>query len=187
METQAVENEGEEMSNIILGPNTGPKPIPYEPTHGFPVPLDMTDIFRYEALIDEVTRINNITAPFYMQEFLKAINVASSYYSKSVYEYEQAKTSSKAIAGRLALDFAPSALIAKGLKVTQDNVAAYVESNQEYLNAKDKEAYYKALTEFLHQKFQKFERSHDDARAIFNSYKNQQSNAISGMSSGKDT
>lgn len=184
METQQIK---EEFDMNLSGTIIGSSPIPYEPTHGFPVPLDMTDIFKFEALIDEVTRINNITAPFYMQEFLKAINVASSYYAKSVYDYEQSKSSSKAIAGRLALDFAPAALIAKGIKVTQDNVSAYVDSNQEYLNAKDKEAYFKALSEFLHQKFQKFERSHDDARAIFNSYKNSQSNSISGVASGKDT
>jgi hypothetical protein len=134
---------------------------------GFPVPLDMTQIFRYEEKIDELTRVNNMTGAFYMQEFLGALDVANSYYSKALFDYESAQAKSKAVHGRLMLDVAPTQLKLKEIRVNEENAKAFCNSHHEYMEAKENEAYLKALVTFLKGKYDKFERAHDDARKIF--------------------
>jgi hypothetical protein len=143
------------------------EPLPNDTANGFPMPLDMTEILKYEDLVNEITRINGITGPFYMQEFLKSINVASSLYTKILWQYEQSVVSSKAVKGRLRLDSAPGELKRREIKVTEDAITAYVESHPEYLKEMELVSYYKALMNFLYQKVEKFERAHDDARKIY--------------------
>jgi serine kinase of HPr protein (carbohydrate metabolism regulator) len=138
-----------------------------EPKTGFIAPLDMTAIYDFESKIDEVTRVNNITGGFYMQEFLKAINVASSYHARAIYQYESSQAATKATTGRIMIDQAPAALLARGLRVNADLLVAYTNSNPEVVQAREVEAYNKALVEFLKRKVEKFERAHDDARSLY--------------------
>ncbi len=155
----------------------------YEAPSGFLVPLDMKNVLVYEKMAQEVVSINNLNAPFYMQEFMKASDIASSYWTKAMFDYETSKTNSKAVRGRIMLDIAPLALQQKGLKPTVDNVEAYTESHPEYVQAKELEAYNKALETYMENKFEKFTRLHDDARAVYNGtrdYKGQSSAAPSG-------
>lgn len=147
-----------------LGESLAPS---FEPEGGFLIPEAMRSLFRYEGLVDEITRINKTTGPYYMQEFLKAINTASSFYTKTLWQYEEAIVLSKATRARVMIDLAPAALLAKGLRTNEENLKAYAESHEDYLKAKEQENYLQALTELLKQKVYKFERAHDDARKIF--------------------
>lgn len=157
-----------------------------EPEGGFLIPQAMRMVFKYEAMIDEVSRINKMNGPYYMQEFLKAINVSSSFYTKTLWQYEEAIVNSKATRARIMLDLAPAAILAKGLRTNEENLKAYAESHEEYLAAKENENYLQALTELLRQKVYKFERAHDDARKIFEALKEPYGQS-SAMPSGRDT
>lgn len=148
------------------GPGEGLAPS-FEPEGGFLIPETMRSLFRYESLVDEITRINKTTGPYYMQEFLKAINAASSFYTKTLWQYEEAIVNSRATRARIMIDLAPAALLAKSLRTNEENLKAYAECHEDYLQAKEQESYLQALTELLKHKVYKFERAHDDARKIF--------------------
>jgi hypothetical protein len=156
------------------------------PEGGFTIPESMRQIFQYENLIGEITRINKTNGPYYMQEFLKAINVASRFYTQSLWQYEDAIVQAKATRARLMIDMAPSAILAKGLRTNEENLKAYADSHEEYLKAKETENYLQALSEFLRQKVYKFERAHDDARKIFEAMKEPYGSA-GALPSGRDT
>lgn len=166
-------------------PVTGLAPA-LEPEGGFLVPETMRQLLRYEALVDEITRINKLSGPYYMQEFLKAINMASSFYTKSLWQYEEAIVHSKATRARLMIDYAPAALLSKSLRTNEENLKAYAESHEDYLKAKEQENYLQALTELLKQKVYKFERAHDDARKIFEALREPYGQG-GVLPSGKDT
>ena len=151
----------------------------------FALPESMHSIYKFNSLIDEVTRINNITGPYYMQELLKAIEESSKFYAGAIMSYEKSVVRSKATKAVLTLDEAPAQLAAKGLKVTADNVAAFSESSALYISAKDTEAYYSALSVYLKQQIEKFQRAHDDARRIFESYR-QPYGTTTALPSGED-
>jgi serine kinase of HPr protein (carbohydrate metabolism regulator) len=156
-----------------------------EPKGGFLAPLDMTEIYDYEVKIDEVTRVNNVTGGFYMQEFLKAIGVSSSYHAMAIYQYESAQAKTKAVMGRIMIDEARPALEAKGLRVNEELLKAYTNSHPEVLEAKEIEAYNKALAEFLKKKVEKFERAHDDARGLYKGSTDPKGQ-VSALPSGRD-
>lgn len=169
--------------NQGLGDSLAPH---FEPEGGFLIPEGMRSLFRYESLVDEITRINKTTGPYYMQEFLKAINVASSFYTKTLWQYEEAIVNSKATRARLMIDLAPAALLSKSLRTNEENLKAYAESHEEYLKAKEQENYLQALTELLKQKVYKFERAHDDARKIFEALR-EPFGQSAALASGRDT
>jgi hypothetical protein len=152
-----------------MGPDSSLAPSELE--GGFLIPESMKHIFKYEMLIEEITRINKTNGPYYMQEFLKAINVASSYYTKTLWQYEEAIVNSKATRARIMIDIAPSAILSKGLRTNEENLKAYADCHDDYLKAKEHENYLQALSELLRQKVYKFERAHDDARKIFEAFK----------------
>lgn len=137
----------------------------------FNLPESMQGLRKYNEMINEITRINNLTGPFYMQEFLNALDVAAKYHSLAIEDYEKAIVRSKAVRSVLALDEAPAVLVTRGIKITADNTEAFVEGHDLYIEAKDREAYLLALSTYLKQQVEKFQRAHDDARKIFESFR----------------
>ena len=174
------------MSAANLGGSGESSAPAFEPEGGFLIPEAMKALFRYESLVDEITRINKTTGPYYMQEFLKAINVASSFYTKTLWQHQEALVTSKATRARVMIDLAPAELLARGLRANEENLKAFAESNEEYLKAKEQENYLQALSELLRQKVYKFERAHDDARKIFEAFREPYGQAAA-LPSGRDT
>jgi hypothetical protein len=140
---------------------------PSEPPKGFQLPLDMTEVWKYDALINEITTINNLSGPLFMQEFLRAKDIVSSYHAKVMFEYEQARDASNKAKSIAYLERAPQWLEQRSRKVTEEACKRYSEMDQDYLAAREIESYLKSLLAFLTHKLDKFQCAHDDAKKIF--------------------
>lgn len=150
----------------------------------FNFPDSLKELAKYELLADELTKVNNLTGPYYMQELLKAIELSSKLYTGALYKYELAIVQSKAIRAYLMLDEASSALTAKSLRINEENMKAFAESDARFLASKEEEAYYCAMSTHLNQKHEKFKRAHDDAKEVFRTNRNPHGSATSMPSTG---
>jgi hypothetical protein len=152
---------------------------------GFLVPMDMTEILEFDQMLGQISTINHMNGAFYMEQFLRAKELASSYFCKAVFEYEQVRDEVKKRAAIAYLEKAPSALEKTGRKPTDEACKRFVEMDEEYLQSRQKEAYYKSLTEFLRQKMEAFQAAHDDAKAIYRG-STEPFGGRSALPSGKD-
>lgn len=134
-------------------------------------PMDMTEILKYENFINEITSINPINGPYYMKNFLKAVELAAQYYARASYEGQQARDMAKMKYAIARLDYAPSILKARGLRVSSDNMDSVADQDKSYLQARNREAYFKSMATFLGHKVDKFQKAHDDAKKIFDQSK----------------
>ena len=155
---------------IGLGSDDETQPVLYqEPKAGLPVPMDMSDIYKWESMVDQLTNINSINGPYYMREFLKAKEVCSSYYCKLIFDLEQARNRTKTEYALSYLERSQEYIKFKGLKDTDETKKQYVQIDRAYQAAKDHEDMLKALATLLGNKVDKFQTAHDDAKKIFDS------------------
>lgn len=174
------------MSNNLNG-TTDSAVVPYrEPDAGIAIPLDMTDIYSYEQMIRTLPTINALNGPYYMQQFLLALDTASSYYSKSMFDLEQAKNRTKEENALAYLERSEDYIKLKGLKSTDETKKQYVQIDSQYKAAKDREDYAKALTIYLGNKVDRFQSAHDDAKKIFDAARDPRGSK-GALPSGRDT
>ena len=161
-------------------------PVTYsEHQSGLPVPIDMTDIFKYEAMIEDITKINSINGPLYMQEFLKAKELASSFFCKLLLDYERAKNRRKEAEAVAYLEKSEEYLKTKGLKSTDGAKQHYVQIDPEFQKAKNEEDCLKALVTLFESKVFKFQAAHDDAKKIYDQSKDPRG-SLPSIPSGRD-
>lgn len=134
---------------------------------GFDLPLDVTDLYKYERWVRELSQLTTYTGPMFMQELLEAFNIASHLAARVVHEYELARDNAKRARAIAHLEAGPQWLIAQGRKVTESACEQYVEMDADYIKAREREAYLKALLELLENKIQYFRSAHDDAKRIY--------------------
>lgn len=170
---------------LSLGGPSG-SPLSYqEPGAGMPVPLDMTDIYKWENMVDELAQVNSMNGPFYMKEFLKAKETCSSYYCRLIYDHEQAKNRTKTEYALSYLERSQVYIREKGLKDTDETKKQYVQIDEAYMKAKDIEDMLKALVTLMGNKVDKFQSAHDDAKKIFDSTRDPRG-SLPSIPSGKD-
>lgn len=156
-----------------------------EPAAGLPVPLDMTEIYEYESMITAIANINNMNGAFYMREFLNAKELASSFYCRLLYDFEQSKNKTKEACAIAYLERSEQYLKEKGIKSTDEAKKQYVQIDADYKKAKDRQDMYEALMVLMKNKVDKFQSAHDDVKKIFDSTRESR-NSISSLPSGKD-
>lgn len=156
-----------------------------EPKAGLPVPMDMTDIYKWEAMAEELTSVNSLNGPFYMREFLKAKEICSSYYCRLMFDYEQARNKTKQEYALAYLERSEIYIKDKGLKSTDETKKQFVAIDRRYQEAKDREDMMKALVTLMGNKTDKFQALHDDAKKIFDSTRDPRG-SITGLPSGRD-
>lgn len=157
----------------------------YQHESAFPVPMDMTDIYQYEKLVDDITTVNSVNGSFYMREFLKAKELASGFYAKILFEYEQAKNETKEKYALAYLEKAEDYALRRNLKLTDEIRKQYAMTDQSYKDAKAKEDCYKALSILMGNKVDKFQSAHDDAKKIFDQSRDARG-SITALPSGRD-
>ena len=141
--------------------------VPTEPPKGFQMPLDMTEIWKYDKMVDEIALVNYTSGPMFMKDFLKAKDRVSSYHAKAMFEYESAKDRASKEKAVAYLERAPAWLESHGRKVTEEACKRYSDMDQKYLEAREIESYLKSLVTFLYHKLEKFQCAHDDSKKIF--------------------
>lgn len=157
-----------------------------EPEGGMPLPLEMRELLKYEGLIENIVSINNLNAPFYMREFLKAKELANSFYCRVLMDYEMSKDRSAKAKAVAYLDTAPEWLEKRNRKVTDEGCKQYALIDPIYLKSREEESCLKALTEFLKNKMEKFQSAHDDSKKIYDQTRDPRGTA-SSLPSGKDS
>lgn len=150
-------------------------------------PVDLQEILKYEELINQISGISPMNGPYYMMMFLKGLEMAGQVFARAAYEYEQAKDMAKRRYSIVRLDYAPTILKERGLRVNEAGMDSVADQDQEYLQAKNKEAYYKAMMSFYKMKVDKFQRAHDDAKKIYDQSKDPRGSMSAMPSSTPDT
>jgi hypothetical protein len=172
-----------EQKNEILASTQN---TPTEPPKGFQLPLDMTEIWKYDRMIEDLATINHITGPMFMKDFLKAKDRVASYHAKVMFEYESAKDKSAKEKAIAHLERAPVWLEQHGRKVTEAACGMYSDTDINYLEAREVEAYLKSLLTFLTHKLEKFQCAHDDSKKIFDK-STEPLGSRSSLPSGRDS
>lgn len=149
---------------------------------GMPVPMDMSEIYKYEALVEDLAGVNLMNGPFYMREFLKAKELASSFYCRLLFDYEQARNRTRTEQALAYLERSEDYIKARGLKSTDETKKQYVAIDKGYQAAKDKEDMLKALVTLMENKVYKFQAAHDDAKKIFDSLREPRGSISSAQS-----
>lgn len=173
------------MDNNNYGANQELAPV-YRHESAFPVPMDMTDIYQYEKLVEEITNINQINGAFYMREFLKAKELASGFYAKVLFDFEQAKNEAKEKYAIAYLEKAEDYAKARGLKLTDEIRKQFAQTDHSYKESKAKEDCYRALVTLMGNKVDKFQAAHDDAKKIFDSMRDPRGSTVA-LPSGRDS
>lgn len=138
-----------------------------EPKGGLQLPLDMTEIYRYQAMLEELPHVNSITGPLYMREFAAAADMASSFYSRITLDRDQAANKVKEEQALAYLERSEDYIKAKGLKSTDETKKQYVQIDPNYKKAKDILDVLNAIMTLLESKMKRFQDAHDDAKKIF--------------------
>jgi hypothetical protein len=157
-----------------------------EPRAGLPVPMDMTEILHYQSMIAELTNVNNINGPLYMREFLKAKELATSFYCRLLFDYEQSKKTRKEAEAIAYLEKSVDYLKARNIKETDAAKNAYVQIDDAAKGAKDVEDMLKALLTMFEHKIASFQAAHDDAKKIYDSTKDPRG-GLPSIPSGRDS
>jgi hypothetical protein len=129
--------------------------------------LDLTQLYKYENLLGELVKVNNINGPLYMNTFLAAFNLASDLFAKASLEYERARDEAKQARAVAHLQKAHEWLAGQGRKPTESACEQYVEMDPSYIAAREKEHKLQALVSLLQGKVRVFKDAHDDSKKIF--------------------
>lgn len=132
------------------------------------LPVQMRELTQYDRMLVEIASITSLLGPFYMQSFLKAKDTASLYHSQSIRNYEKCRDESKKLWAVAKLDKSFKALQEKGIaKPTEGDRECFADMDDDYLRMRDAEAYWKALSYYLHTKVDTYQAAHDDAKKIY--------------------
>lgn len=129
--------------------------------------IDLSPLLKYDRMAGEVAGINPVTAPLFLQEFLAGKDVASELYATALFRGEQAKDRSAARKSVAMIDLAPAVLKEKGVRSNEEFCKQHALTDVEYLEAREEEAYWKAVSSFLENKVFKYVAAHDDVRAMY--------------------
>lgn len=152
----------EAVSRAVSQPQSGPEALP-----NFVLPMDLGPILQAEKKVHEISSISNMTGPVYMQEFLAAKELACRYYADASYLYEKAADQARKEKALAYLERAPGALKLLDRKPTDEGCKMYVETDDKYRMARDKEIYFQTLAEYIKHKIYLFQSAHDDAKKIY--------------------
>lgn len=149
-----------------------------------PVSGEQKELTPYLTLSDELTKVNYLNALNYMSKFMKAKDIASTLYSKSVYEHDVAKRERKKTWSIAKLDKAPMVIKQKGLKMTEAATSACADMDHDYLQACEMESYWKAKEEYFKNKLFSFQGGFEASLAVYQKEK-EPTGSTSALPSGE--
>lgn len=151
-----------------------------------PMPIDMTEVYQYEALLGEIVRVNTMNGPLYLQETLRGKDAISNFVSKLTFDYEQARNRTKQACAIAYLEKSEDYIKAKGLKSTDETKKQYVQIDPEYMKAKNEEDMLNALLILMENKMGTMQSAHDDVRAMYKSQADGRGSSLA-LPQGRDT
>lgn len=137
-----------------------------------PSTIDMTSIYQWEQMVEDIAIVNSMNGPHYIKEFLKAKELTSSIYAKLILDHERAKNETKKQYALAYLERSHEYIKARGLKDTDETKKQYVQIDHAYMAAKDEEDKLRALVTLIGNKVDKFQNAYEASKKIFENTQN---------------
>jgi len=141
--------------------------------------VDITRLAHYVNKIQELSSINKMMAPVYLQDFIMGQDVAANLLAKAIQADSKTKAKLEFAESQAYLERAADYLNSKGIKDTSEARKQYVNIDPDVVKAKDDHAMTEALVSLLKSKLSQLRQAHDDLKKI--AYGDQNMTPYEGM------
>lgn len=141
--------------------------------------VDITHLAHYVNKIQELSSVNKMMAPVYLQDMIMGQDVAAVLLAKSMQADSKAKSKVEHAEAIAYLERAKTYLESKGIKDTSEARKQYVNIDADVINAKDHRAMTEAMVTLLKGKLSQLRQAHDDLKKI--AYGDQNMTPYEGM------
>ena len=141
--------------------------------------LDITRLAEYVNKIQELSSLNKMMAPKYLQDFIIGQDVAANLLAHAMKNDSRAKAQVEKLEAVAYLEKAKAYLDTRGIKDTSEARKQYVCLDEDVLKAKDHRAFTEALVALLKGKLSQLRQAHDDLKKI--AYGDQNMTPYEGM------
>jgi hypothetical protein len=128
--------------------------------------VDITRLAQYVNKIQELSSVNKMMAPVYLQEFIIGQDVAANLLAKAIQADSKAKAKLEYAESIAYLENAADYLASKSIKDTSEARKQYVCVDPAVIKAKDERAMTEALVTLLKSKLSQLRQAHDDLKKI---------------------
>ena len=128
--------------------------------------VDITRLAHYVNKIEELSSINKMLAPRYLQDFIIGQDVAANLLAKAIQTDSKAKAKLDYVESIAYLEKAREYLESHGIKDTSEARKQYVNIDKDVVAAKDVKAGTEALVSLLRSKGAQLRQAHDDLKKI---------------------
>lgn len=144
-----------------------------------PEKVDITRLAPYVNKIEELSSINKMMAPRYLQDYIVGQDVAALLLAKAIQQDSKAKAKLDYVESIAYLEKAKDYLDKNGIKDTSEARKQYVNIDADVQTAKDAKASTEALVTLLKSKLSQLRQAHDDLKKIV--YGDQNLTSYEGM------
>lgn len=131
-----------------------------------PETVDVSRLVVYMNKIEELSSINKMMAPRYLQDFIIGQDVAANLLAKAIQKDSRAKAKLDYVESIAYLEKAKEYLESHGIKDTSEARKQYVNIDADVVTAKDTRASTEAMVVFLKARLGELRQAHDDLKKI---------------------
>ena len=131
-----------------------------------PETVDVTRLAVYMNKIEELSSINKMMAPRYLQDFIIGQDVAANLLAKAIQKDSKAKARLDYVESIAYLEKAKGYLDSHSIKDTSEARKQYVNIDADVVAAKDTRASTEAMVVFLKARLGELRQAHDDLKKI---------------------
>ena len=128
--------------------------------------VDITRLAQYVNKIEELSSINKMMAPRYLQDYIIGQDVAANLLAKAIQQDSKAKANLDYFESIAYLEKAREYLEQHSIKDTSEARKQYVNIDNDVRTAKDVKASTEALVTLLKSKLSQLRQAHDDLKKI---------------------
>lgn len=128
--------------------------------------IDLDKLYKFTSKVNEIPSVTKYNASVLMRDFILAQDLSSELLSKAIVLEARAKTLVGTVEAIALLDKSEEYFKQKNQKPTQDLRAAYVDLDQDVIDAKDLFARATALASFLKNKIYEFKSAFEAVKQI---------------------
>jgi hypothetical protein len=128
--------------------------------------VDITRLAYYVNKIEELSSVNKMMAPVYLQDYIIGQDVAANLLAKAIQADSRAKARLDYVESIAYLEKAREYLEAHNIKDTSEARKQYVNINEDVVAAKDVKASTEALVVLLKSRLNELRQCHDDLKKI---------------------
>ena len=128
--------------------------------------VDVTRLLHYVNKIEELSSINKMMAPRYLQDYIVGQDVAANLLAKAIQQDSRAKAKLDYVESIAYLEKARDYLEKHGIKDTSEARKQYINVDPDVVIAKDVKASTEALVTLIRSRQSQLRQAHDDLKKI---------------------